>query len=124
MSSTTFGNNSGAISAGTAAIGVNPAGIPYEPYDLGWNEPCGGMWSSVADLAKFGSAILQSTLLPPYMTQQWLNIGYLNNDGKSAIGMPWESAINSTNGFTVHTKGGNVPGYAATLAVVPELDLV
>lgn len=46
------------------ATGYNPDGTVAPLYDLGWNAPCGQMYSSGADLAAFMITFLQS---------QWMN---------------------------------------------------
>ena len=75
-------------------------------------------------LARLGQAIVKSTLLPESLTAEFLSTGFLNNDGTTAIGMPWESSFNSSNGFMTYSKGGNVPGYSAVLMLVPDIELV
>ena len=46
---------------------------------------------------------------------------YLNNDGKSLFGTPWEMLFVDT--YLVRTKSGNLLGYSSQFSYVPELGL-
>ena len=50
-----------------------------------------------------------------------LNTVYVNPDGLSGFGTPWEIAF--VGNYTVRTKGGNVDGYSALFSFIPELKL-
>ena len=46
---------------------------------------------------------------------------YLNNDGKSLFGTPWEMMFIDT--YLVRTKSGNLLGYSSQFNYVPDLGL-
>lgn len=46
---------------------------------------------------------------------------FVNADGKTGFGTPWEIMFNDN--YTIRTKGGNVPGYSALFSYIPELKL-
>ena len=94
----------------------NPA--PFE--DLGWEGPDGGIFSTASDFVKYiqfwlkgwrSNALYRENLQPRF----------LNTDRMSAFGAPWEIVF--SNGYTVRTKDGDLPGYFADFALVPELNL-
>ena len=107
-----------------AATGYGPTGVALPTYSLGWTVPCGGMSSSTRDLAKLAHVIMSDTLLKSTaLASELLAPVYLNVDGKTLFGTPWEMQVHETTGFLVRRKGGNVPGYSALLAFIPELKL-
>lgn len=56
------------------------------------------------------------------MLYYYLNyIVYLNNDGKSLFGSPWEMMF--VNTYLVRTKSGNLLGYSSQFSYLPELGL-
>ena len=111
-------------SATNAATGYRSNGMAVGTYHLGWNMPCGGMSSSVHDLNVLSQAIMAGTLFHNQGTSdQLMNPLYLNPGGKTLFGTPWEMAYHSETGYLVRRKGGNVPGYTALMAFVPELKL-
>ncbi|KAG7276503.1 hypothetical protein CRUP_021283 [Coryphaenoides rupestris] len=79
------------------AVGVYANGQPAPLYDLGWYRPAG-----------------QMTLLTPTLR---CHAGYFAN----ATGTPWEA--NELLGYDVLRKDGDLDGYAATLSLVPRLNL-
>lgn len=50
-----------------------------------------------------------------------LHAVYVNRDKLTGFGTPWEIVFDSN--YTILTKGGNVMGYSALFAYVPELQL-
>ena len=46
---------------------------------------------------------------------------YLNSDGKTLFGSPWEMMFVDT--YLVRTKSGSLPGYSSQFSYVPELGL-
>ena len=46
---------------------------------------------------------------------------YLNNDGKTLFGSPWEMMFVDT--YLVRTKSGNLLGYSSQFSYVPDLGL-
>ena len=107
-----------------AATGYLSNGMAVGTYHLGWNMPCGGMSSSVHDLNQVSQAIMARTLFENEGTSdQLMNPVYLNPSGSTLFGTPWEMKYHSETGYLVRRKGGNVPGYSAMMAFVPELKL-
>ena len=49
------------------------------------------------------------------------NIVYLNNDGKTLFGSPWEMMF--VDSYLVRTKSGSILGYSSQFSYVPELGL-
>jgi len=56
-----------------------------------------------------------------YVACHLFTIVFLNYDGKTLFGTPWEMVF--TNTYLVRSKGGNVPGYSAQFSYIPELGL-
>ena len=67
------------------------------------------------------------TYLPRYWSQGLAHALvaplYMNAGGKTLFGTPWEMNVHPNTGYLVRRKGGNVPGYTALLAFVPEIKL-
>jgi hypothetical protein len=89
----------------------------------------GGVYSSHADLRTLGLSILNSDLLSPLATRQWLKL--LSGTGSlvELVGAPWEIArltipvspdSNLTRVSDLYTKAGGVLGYSAILAISPD----
>jgi CubicO group peptidase (beta-lactamase class C family) len=81
--------------------------------DLSYSNPCGAMYSSVRDLAKF--------LAWQIGRLEDLQPVYVAPDGESATGMPWE--MRRYGKVWSRTKIGNVDGFASSIELVPELGL-
>ena len=112
------------------AVGVNANGKPQAPYSLGWNTPCGGMHSTTRDLNTLCNSIMDGTVLSETKSDKAKSLAnaliapaWMNAGGKTLFGTPWEMYFHNETGFLVRRKGGNVPGYAALVAFVPELKL-
>ncbi|CAG6021987.1 unnamed protein product [Menidia menidia] len=109
------------------AVGVYANGQPAPLYDLGWYRPAGQMYSTPADMAKLSMALLGAAggrrLLRPDALRTMLtpvarcHAGYF----ASSTGTPWE--VNQQLGYDVVRKDGDLDGFAATLALVPRLQL-
>ena len=108
-----------------AATGYAGENLAVGNYHLGWNMPCGGMSSSVEDLNTLSQAIMNGTGSGLFQVQgtaeELMAPVYLNPSGKTMFGTPWEMYFHSDTGYLVRRKGGNVPGYTALVAFVPEL---
>lgn len=122
------------------ASGYDAQGNAVPFYDAGWSYPAGGAYSSVGSMDAFASALLAASndaaspsrsaarasttplQLSPSTARELLSPVFWNRDGLSLFGTPWE--IVPSSNFLVLSKGGNLPGYTATLALVPDLDLV
>jgi CubicO group peptidase (beta-lactamase class C family) len=113
------------LPAGTpgAATGYDAEGQEVPPYSMGWLAPCGGMRSSTSDLVKLAEGIMTSRLMPESQTASLLAPAFFNAGGRTLFGTPWEMAYHNRTGFTTRRKGGNVPGFSALVAMVPELRL-
>jgi hypothetical protein len=101
--------------------------LPY--YNLVWNQPAGGVWTSPRDLDRVAALFLynnnnnnnnnafgaRSTLL------QAARATYRNADGTTGFGMPFEMRFEDS--YTIARKGGNLPGYATLLSFSAQLGL-
>ncbi|KAG5282215.1 hypothetical protein AALO_G00053540 [Alosa alosa] len=108
------------------AVGVYASGQTAPLYDLGWYRPSGQMYSTAADMAKLGMALLGSytrpllsadtlkTMLTPMFR---CDKGYFANQ----TGTPWE--VNELLGYEVVQKAGELDGYSASFSLVPRLKL-
>lgn len=108
------------------AVGVYSNGRPAPLYDLGWYRPAGQMFSTAADMARLmmfllggsGGALLQQDTLNTMLTPLLRCHG---NYFANATGTPWE--VDRQFGYDVLRKDGDLDGYAATLSLVPRLQL-
>uniref|UniRef100_A0A8C6UBJ7 Lactamase, beta-like 1a n=1 Tax=Neogobius melanostomus TaxID=47308 RepID=A0A8C6UBJ7_9GOBI len=116
----------GPLSGRPLAVGVYSSGQPAPLYDLGWYRPAGQMYSTTADMAKLtmallgvpGASLLRRDTLTTMLTPLFrCHTGYFAN----ATGTPWE--VNQQLGYDVVRKDGDLDGYAATLSLVPRLNL-
>lgn len=115
--------------------GYDGDGVRVPVEDLGWAAPCGTMWSSVVNLARFHQATATAAagapappgyFLTPTRARAWLQPSSLMSDGSIAMGAPWETFVMPSvagGGVVVRTKSGTLSGYATKSAVVPELRL-
>ena len=108
------------------ATGYHADGSAVGTYTVGWNRPAAGMHSSVRDLSKLAGALMSDA--SPLFTSRALNNNLLqpiaiDAGGGTVHGAPWEMKFHNETGLLVRRKGGNVPGYSALLAIVPELEL-
>ena len=107
------------------AAGYDARGAPVPLADLGWGFPAGSMYSSARDLAALAQALLAQgggpLGLSPSRARELLAPVFWNRDGASLVGTPWECRT-SLHHLQL-TKGGNLPGYTASLALVPSLNL-
>lgn len=125
MSRTGFGLDL-AKETNDVATGYNVDGSAVGTYTLGWNGPAGGMHSSVRDVSTLAGALMAdaSPLIASHaLHNELLQPVSLDTSGGTVIGTPWEMQFHNNSGFLVRRKGGNVPGYAALLSMVPELEL-
>ncbi|CAL8278937.1 unnamed protein product [Boreogadus saida] len=108
------------------AVGVYASGQPAPLYDLGWYRPAGQMYSTAADMAKlsmvllggYSRRLLRDDTLKTMLTPAFrCHAGYFAN----ATATPWE--VNELRGYDVLRKDGDLDGYAATLSLVPRLNL-
>ncbi|KAK0642180.1 putative alkaline D-peptidase [Cercophora newfieldiana] len=84
----------------------------------------GGVFSTTQDLARFGTGILNSTLLAPERTRRWLKPVSHTARLQYAVGAPWEIIRHVspvTNKVTdMYTKSGDSGLYSSWLVLMPE----
>ena len=123
------------FSNGTAPPFLVPgteAGLPVPDFDFGFDNPAGGMYSSVDDLQKLisllfrdespvgGAQLLDGSAIREWLSPVWLGAGV----PLTAYGAPWEMVLspNLPNSW-IRGKRGDVLGYSSQVALVPELKL-
>lgn len=86
--------------------------------------PSGGLFSTTNDLAKFGLAILNSTLLSPSKTRKWMKPITHTASLTYSVGASWEIIRYfhpSTSKVTdVYTKQGGSGYYSGVVALMPD----
>lgn len=85
-----------------------------------------GLLSSLNDLAKFGTANMNSTLLPTNKTRQWLKPISHSAQFKFSVGTPWEiyrykHAYAGTI-TDIYTKLGDSGNYTSFACLIPDYD--
>lgn len=100
--------------------------------EAGWGAPggisvsSGGLLSSLNDMAKFGTAIMNSTLLPQHKTRQWLKPISHSAQFEFSIGTPWEIyryKHADTGAITdIYTKLGDSGNYTGFICLIPDYD--
>jgi len=86
-----------------------------------------GMVSTAQDMATYMTALLSGRLLDPatyalmWTSKPTPQYG-LNTSSKAVYGLGWDTAIDTSAGPTVVTKGGEVPGYVSELILHPNSD--
>ncbi|KAH6718416.1 beta-lactamase family protein [Leptodontidium sp. MPI-SDFR-AT-0119] len=86
----------------------------------------GGIFSSLNDLAKFGTALMNSTLLPPARTREWMKPVSHTADLTFSVGAPWEIyryEHAGTGAVTdIYTKLGDAGNYTAFVCLIPDYE--
>lgn len=85
----------------------------------------GALLSTTHDLAKLGVGILNSTLLPPDKTREWLKPVSHTARLQYSVGRPWEiMRYTHTNGVVtdIYTKSGDSGDYSSWLVILPDYD--
>lgn len=105
--------------------------IPYNTTFSWWNAdaldeaPAGGFYSTLDDMRKVGTAMLQSTQLSPVQTRRWLKPHSFLANPNAAVGAPWEiMRAPDSPGAPVswmYTKAGDLGMYSSMVALLPEL---
>ena len=106
---------------------------PVPNYDFGFENPAGGAYSTVRDLAQLlqmlfrdevaagGGQPLDGTLIREWLAPVWLGAG---PEPIAAYGAPWEMYLTPWAPDTwIRGKLGAVLGYTSQLAAIPELKL-
>lgn len=99
--------------------------------DFGWGDPCGSMYSTVADLSKIISLMFRdnipagsmgpSQILDGATLREMCGIRYLTRDHQAGFALTWE--LYRIGDYMIRTKRGDVDGYASEIIFVPELKL-
>jgi len=103
------------------------AGPPCPEMKLGCFSPVGGLYSSVADMARFISlhlgrppagaeGVLRRSSIREMQVVQWVS-----DDGQSGRGLGW--ALGRTQGARWIGHGGGLPGLSTDLLLLPELGI-
>jgi CubicO group peptidase (beta-lactamase class C family) len=128
------------------ATGYNVDGSSAVLADLGWNRPCGQMYSTVADLNTFSQFFYEAynfSYYPLAINSIWHPGGktkvpfaevlsaqnrrmmgqpvFWNPDGLTQFGTPFE--IRTQSHYSIRRKGGNIVGFSAAFTYIPELQL-
>ena len=91
---------------------------------MGRDDRAGNFYMSSNDLSSLGRAILNSSLLTPAHTRQWLRPMAHTGSLKASVGAPWEISRMEVAGRIVdyYTKEGDIGVYAAGLYLIPEFN--
>ncbi|KAL8641209.1 MAG: hypothetical protein Q9226_008662 [Calogaya cf. arnoldii] len=88
--------------------------------------PSGGIVSTTNDLAKWGIALLNSTLLPPEQTRRWMKPVTFTANLQYGIGRPWEiyRYVHEPSGIVtdIYTKGGDSGAYGGYIVLLPDFN--
>ncbi|BCS23010.1 serine hydrolase domain-containing protein [Aspergillus puulaauensis] len=92
----------------------------------GLSKSSGGIFSTLNDLAKFGTGILNSTLLSPTETRRWIKPVSHTSSLHISIGAPWEiyRYEHPETGLVtdIYTKLGDSGSYGGLTAILPDFD--
>jgi CubicO group peptidase (beta-lactamase class C family) len=91
--------------------------------DSGVAKASGGMFSTLTDLAKFSTSILNSTLLSPVQTRRWLKPLVHTASPYFSVGAAWEiHRVPHSNGVVtdLYTKLGDSGHNGGIVVVIPE----
>ncbi|KAI9769600.1 MAG: hypothetical protein M1835_006670 [Candelina submexicana] len=84
----------------------------------------GGIYSTIEDLSRFGIAILNSTLISPEQTREWLKPVTHTADLRFSVGRPWEIVRMpiGADGRVVdlYTKAGDAAQYSSYFVLSPD----
>lgn len=104
-----------------------PHSMEKDFLDLPITTPSGGIFSTINDLSKIGTSILNSTLMPADKTARWLKPVSFTGDLHYALGRPWEiyRYVNDETGTVtnIYTKLGDAGNYCGLLVLVPDFDI-
>ncbi|KAL8766204.1 MAG: hypothetical protein Q9209_006969 [Squamulea sp. 1 TL-2023] len=88
--------------------------------------PSGGILSTTNDLSRLGTALLNSTLLPPEQTRKWMRLVSHTANLQYAVGRPWEiyRYVHEPSGIVtdIYTKSGDSGAYGAYIVLLPDFD--
>lgn len=122
----TSSNSSVASDKAKLARSVIAGDFAFYSIDSGFTIPSGGIFSTINDLAKFGIAILNSTLFPttPELTRKWMKPISHTASLSYSVGAPWEIIryIHPDTGKVtdLYTKLGDSGNYGGCLVLIPD----
>lgn len=125
-SSTTFEPTGSDLNA---VVLPGSASVSSWGFDNQISAPSGGVYSNNADLRRLGTSILNSELLDPTQTRQWMKPRAGVSSLSWLVGEPWEInrlALPVTSNSTrtrisdLYTKTGGQSGYSAVFALSPD----
>ncbi|KAL4805422.1 beta-lactamase/transpeptidase-like protein [Aspergillus unguis] len=94
--------------------------------DNGLTKSSGGIYSTLNDMAKFSTGLLNSTLLSPHETNRWMKPVTHTSDLHYAIGAPWEiyryEDPKTGHVTDIYTKLGDSGNYGAIALFIPDYD--
>ncbi|KAK4220309.1 D-alanyl-D-alanine-carboxypeptidase/endopeptidase AmpH [Rhypophila decipiens] len=99
-------------------------------FQLGDEDPAGGMYSSIADISALGRSILSSSLLTPATTRRWLKPAAMSSEPNAGVGAPWgvrrislSSQANGKRTIDAFNKAGRIGYYSSLLILLPDYDI-
>ncbi|KIX91900.1 uncharacterized protein Z520_12389 [Fonsecaea multimorphosa CBS 102226] len=108
------------IPGNASSAALTPAGAPEVTI------PSGGIFSTTNDLAKFGTALLNGTLLDPDQTRKWMKPVSHTALFEYSIGRPWEiyRYTHPDSGLVtdIYTKLGDSGYYGGYMVLIPDFD--
>ncbi|KAJ9655751.1 hypothetical protein H2198_005457 [Neophaeococcomyces mojaviensis] len=125
-----IGMNGSSFTTPPDSVAAIPAGIEYYwPFEIGVQNPTGGLYSSSSDMSRFLRYVL-STYNAQATGVNWFNPASFSGSINTFYGMPWEMYRKRTNEIvpelvttkplTFITKGGGMPGYTSNIIMIPE----
>ncbi|KIW31412.1 uncharacterized protein PV07_03063 [Cladophialophora immunda] len=108
------------IPGNASSAALTPAGAPEVTI------PSGGIFSTTNDLAKFGTALLNGTLLDPDLTRKWMKPVSHTAMFEYSVGRPWEiyRYTHPDSGLItdIYTKLGDSGYYGGYMVLIPDFD--
>jgi CubicO group peptidase (beta-lactamase class C family) len=104
---------------GNRRVGISAV----EDYDPSYKWAGAGYLSTAGDMAKFGSALLNSDYLEPETLDKIFTRQLTNEGGLTRYAIGWEIGT-AEEGRNIYIKSGGGPGISSYLAVYPSQDMV
>ncbi|KAF2803917.1 beta-lactamase/transpeptidase-like protein [Mytilinidion resinicola] len=105
---------------------VSPGNTTDVTFQGGLSVSSGGLFSSLNDLATFGTALMNSTLLPANKTREWMKPISHTADLTFSVGAPWEiyRYIHADTGAVtdMYTKSGDAGNFTGFAVMLPDYD--
>ena len=111
----------------TSSRWVQPGDAPNPPFilDAGISRFSGGIFSTLNDLAKFSTGVLNSTQLPTDVTRKWMKPISHTAHLWYSVGRPWEiyRYVHPSGKTTdLYTKLGDSGDYGGQVVLIPDYD--